>query len=198
MPLITTQSAKGFGFGNFTNAGGAGAYFQIATITPTGAANHTFSSIPQGYDHLQIRVWAKDTRSPVYTSLSMQFNGDTGNNYWYAYPEIDQRAGAPWLYSATSDVVAKMHQIPGSSDATYYWGSGWTTIYNYSSTDRHKNVVSVGGYRAVGDGSYEGFAVNSGSQWRNANAINSIKIMGTGGYDWQSGTRLSLYGIKGA
>lgn len=196
MPLLTLQSAKGYGFGNFASAGGAAAYYQIATVTPTGAANYTFSSIPQGYDHLQIRVWGKDTRSPVYSGLSMQFNGDTANNYWYAYPEIDQRAGAPWLYYDANTSVAQMHQIPGSSDTTNYWGSGWTTIYNYSSTDRHKNVISVGGYRSTGDGSYEGFTVQSGSQWRNSNAITSIKISGSN--NWESGTRLSLYGIKGA
>ena len=196
MPLLTTRSSRSYGFGNFASAGGTAAYFQIATVTPTGAANHTFTSIPQGYDHLQIRVWAKDTRSPVYSSLSMQFNGDTGNNYWYAYPEIDERSGAPWLYHDAATNAAQMHEIPGSSSATNFWGTGWTSIYNYSSTDRHKNTVAVGGYKSNGDGSYQGFAVQSGSQWRNANAITSIKIIGSS--NWESGTRLSLYGIKGA
>jgi hypothetical protein len=181
-----------------TPASAIAAYYQIATVTPTGPAEYTFNNIPQTYDHLQIRVWAKDTRNPVYSGLSMQFNGDTGTNYWYAYPEIDQRTGAPWLYYDTASNVAQMFEIPGNSNSTNYWGSGWTSIYSYSKTDRHKNVISVGGYRAVSDGSYEGFTVQSGSVWRNANAITSIKIMGSGGFSWISGTRISLYGIKGA
>ena len=101
------------------------------------------------------------------------------------------------MYYDAGSNVAQMHQIPGSSDSTNYWGSGVTYIYNYSKTDRHKNVNSVGGYMSTGDGSYEGFAVQSGSQWRNTNAISSIKIMGSGGFNWVSGTKISLYGIKG-
>jgi hypothetical protein len=190
-------SAASAASNSVTPTAGNPAYFQIATISPTGSASYTFNNIPQTYDHLQIRVWGKDTRSPVYSSVSMQFNGDTGTNYWYAYPEIDRRAGAPWMYYDAGSNVAQMHQIPGSSDSTNYWGSGVTYIYNYSKTDRHKNVNSVGGYMSTGDGSYEGFAVQSGSQWRNTNAISSIKIMGSGGFNWVSGTKISLYGIKG-
>jgi hypothetical protein len=195
MPLLTTQSAKGYGL-SIASAAGSNSYYQIATVQPsTSVSSYTFNSIPGTYDHLQFRIFAKDSRSPVYSSLSLRFNGDSASNYSNAFPEIDKRVGAPWLYSGTSVTEAPLFQIPGASSSTYY-GSGISTIFNYTATDRHKNLTSLGGYTASGDGSYEGFCVQSTAQWRNTSAVTSITIFASANF--QTGTRFSLYGIKGA
>ena len=53
-------------------------YESIASYAPSSGSSVTFSSIPSTYKHLQIRWMAY---SGVGVNLSLQFNGDTGNNY---------------------------------------------------------------------------------------------------------------------
>ena len=54
----------------------------IATATGTGSnSTLTFSSIPQTYKHLQIRVMSRGNAATDQDNLLIRFNGDTGSNY---------------------------------------------------------------------------------------------------------------------
>ena len=60
----------------------------IATVTvgAGGASSITFSSIPQGFQHLQVRLFAKGTSgSDGGTSALVQFNGDTTSGNYYTH-----------------------------------------------------------------------------------------------------------------
>jgi len=174
------------------------AYFQIATANVSGTANYTFSSIPQDYDHLQFRIFAKDNRSPVYSGMEMRFNGDSGSNYWYSYADVASTQVPTFgnYYNVAAD-SAIMGAIAGGSNNNY-WASGWTTIFNYKNTSMWKYSSGVLGYNANGDGSYGGFVNQPGNVWRNTNAINTILVRSNTSSNFQSGTRISLYGIKGS
>ena len=192
MPILgTIDSAK---TGRLSNP----AYFQIATATPSGTNNYTFSSIPQTYDHLQIRIFAKDNRSPVYSGIDVQFNGDTGANYWYSFADV-ATTQVPTFgnYYDVASTVLPIANMPGGSGSNFY-GSSWTTIFNYKNTNMWKYASGVGGYNANGAGGYDGFVMQPGGVWRNNSAITSIYIRSNTNSTWQAGTRISLYGIKGS
>ena len=173
-------------------------YFQIATASVSGTTSHTFNSIPSDYDHLQLRWFAKDGRTPFYSGVDVRFNGDTGANYWYSYADVATTQvptfGNYFDAAATSAIIGL---IPGAS-ASIYWASGWATIFNYKNTSMWKYVSGVGGSNANGDGSYGGFVGQPGNLWRNTNAITTILFRSNTGQNFQSGTTVSLYGIKGS
>jgi hypothetical protein len=172
------------------------AYFQIATQNISGASSYTFSSIPQTYHHLELRIFNKDSRSPIYSSTSFRLNGDTGTNYFNEAPQIDKRGVfAPSPGPNQSSLYANTN--PGSSNSNYY-GSGFVKVLNYSKTDRFKSTYSVGGYVALDDGSNEGgLIMHAVGAWLNTNAVTSLTLL-SGGGNWQSGSVAALYGIKGA
>lgn len=174
------------------------AYFQIMTATVSGTANHTFTSIPQDYDHLQLRIFSKDNRSPVYSGIEIRYNGDSAQNYWWSFPDV-ATTQVPTFgnYNNSTADSAIIANIPGGSSSNY-WGSSWTTIFNYRNTSMWKYTNGVGGYNADGDGSFGGFVMQPGTVWRNTSAITQILVRSNTSSNFQSGTRISLYGIKGS
>ena len=58
-------------------------FYSLATtlVGAGGSSTVTFSSIPSGYKHLQIRAIARTNRSAGVDIMSMRMNSDTGNNY---------------------------------------------------------------------------------------------------------------------
>lgn len=173
-------------------------YFQIATTTLSGTSSYTFSSIPQTYDHLELRWFAKDNRSPVYSNVSVRLNNDTGANYWYYFPDVAwTQAPTFGIYTDYSSGGLVAGNIPGSSSSDFY-GSGWLTLSNYTNTNMFKYTNSVGGYAASGAGGYDGFVTQAAGMWRSTSAVTSLTFLSGNAVNFQSGTRVSLYGIKGS
>lgn len=171
-------------------------YHQIATTVSPSGSSYTFSSIPSDYDHLELRYFAKDGRSPVYSFLGFQVNGDTGSNYFNLSPQVDTRAGSPYGGESVNANAIGYSPIAGGSSGNY-WGSGTVKFLDYSNSARNKTAIFNGGYVGFGDGTSEQGIVTQGmGQWRNTNAITSIRCFAISNF--ASGTRLSLYGIKGA
>ena len=59
MPLLTTQSARGYGWG----AGGVVSDHVLIATRAGGGSSITFADIPQSYDHLQLYWNARTTGS---------------------------------------------------------------------------------------------------------------------------------------
>ena len=60
-----------------------GAYESIATFTGNGtASSYTFSSIPQTYKSLQLRIFGSSSAAGTdFRHTSIRFNSDSGSNY---------------------------------------------------------------------------------------------------------------------
>jgi hypothetical protein len=132
MPLLTTQSAKGFGFGSSSGLP-AGSYESIQTVTVTsgGASTVVFSSIPSTYRNLQVR--ALNIANGSYVDLIL--NGDTGGNYAFQQLEVS----SPQVPTATGS--ANMNQIYTNQTSTSSFPAvGIIDIYNYSSSTTNKTV----------------------------------------------------------
>jgi len=174
-------------------------YYQIATQSVSGTGTVTFSNLNTytGYDHLEVRYFAKDNRSPVYSGLGVRFNGDTGANYWWYFPDVSTTVGSFGIYNDDASTYGYVGNIPGNSASSNYAG-GWFTVFNYQDTDKWKTVQGLGGYCSAGDGSYQGFLTQYSVIWKNNAAVTSMTVFSNTASTFQSGTRISLYGIKGS
>jgi len=161
-------------------------YEKIANTTLGSAqASYTFTSIPNTYTDLVLIVNGKTTGAGGYTALAITLNSDSGANY--------SRTG---MYGANAEASAlKQSNISSSfitiGQAANNFGNAIVNFHNYSSTTTYKTFLSSENYSSL-------VFYSTVSSWRNTNAITSITLSGTGGYDIASGSIFSLYGIKAA
>jgi hypothetical protein len=183
-----------------SGAGGGGSYESIATLTGNGSTNSvTFSSIPSGFQHLQIRILAKDTTANTNNSshIRMRLNGDTGSNYTDHQLYGDGSAAAAvgnnttnnsgqgfWAcgYMPGSDAsVANMHAV------------SIIDLHDYVSTTRNKTARIFTG--ANTNNTNDHIFLTSGV-WLSTAAVTSVTLLSV--RNFTSTTVFSLYGIKGA
>jgi len=162
-----------------------GSMFPISSVTLTSTASTvTFSSIPQTYTHLQLRVL--NAQISATHGARLWFNGDTTNtNYW-----VHALQGNGSSASASNG---------NANSALYYSGttSGYLAsvidILDYTNTNKKKVLRSLEGYDLNGSG-----IVTMVSQlWNNTAAVTSLQFSDNGSA-FQIGGSYALYGIKGA
>jgi len=162
-------------------------FFQIATTTlNVTAASITFSSIPQGYTHLQVRYIARAT---VNDNTYMRFNGDTGANYsgHYIYGQGASAASGS-IVNGTSFYTDVL-----TGSATSY-NNAVVDILDYANTNKYKTARTIAGMDLNGSGN----AWLASGNWRNTAAITSITLnQSSGSYVFEPNSSFALYGIKG-
>jgi hypothetical protein len=171
-------------------------YESIATFTGNGSqSSFSFSSIPQTFTHLQIRVYANNTNSSGdWRGISFKANNDSGSNYWW---HTMYRAGAS-SYGTSASAVTSWGNILGCIINSFNGaGTAVYDIYDYTNTNKFKTLTYMSGLSRNGQAG--GFAygeVYVGSQlWRSTSAINSLDF--TVSTDtFGNGTVIALYGIK--
>jgi hypothetical protein len=153
------------------------------TLLGSAAGSITFSNIPQGYKHLQIR--GIGLYSSTVTSALFRFNGDTGTNYAYheLYGDGSTASSGP-ATSVTYGILGPLNNVQFSGYVV--------DILDYTNTNKYKTVRSLSGVDKNGSGN---IAFNS-SLWLNAAAITSISLFPYSA-NFATNTRFSLYGIKG-
>ena len=158
-----------------------------------GTSSITFSNIPQGYKHLQIRIIGRGTAATggtYSTGNRGQFNGDTGSNY-----------SAHWLGGSGTSAVSGgsasltyfyLGNVTDSTATTSVFGSSVIDILDYSNTNKYKTVRYLFG----ADGNGAGYVEFGSGLWMNTAGITSMYMALTGG-NFAQYSRFSLYGIKG-
>lgn len=170
-----------------------GAYESIATTVITSdTASVTFSSIPQTYKHLQLRMFAKTDRADLEDVTLIQFNGDTAANY--SYHNIRGNGTAASSEGAASTSYIYLHfASTGSTGVTNIFASSVVDILDYADTNKFKTTRSLHGFDANGSGR---IYLASGN-WRSTSAITSIVLDQQFGTNWKQYSHFALYGIKG-
>ena len=193
MPLLTTLASDALsGYGFTRGAGGAGPAMElIATqVLLSNASSVTFSSIPATYTHLQIRWTSKFSTSYTSSTLSLKMNGDSGSNYnYHRIMNYNGSVGAEYSAQGTSGIVGT---LVGASGPASGFAAGIIEITDYANTTKLKVARTFGGAADAYRFGYGSFA------WLSAAAINSINIYENSGASLVTGSRFSLYGIKGA
>lgn len=149
-----------------------------------GSSSVTFSNIPQGYKHLQIRALQRNTTT---ATTNMRFNSDTGSNYsrHYLYGGGASAVGAAG--SANQTNIGVLY-----NESTTYASVSVIDILDYTNQNKYKTVRSLNGWDANGSG----YVFFYSGCWLNTTPINQISLTPDGGNLAQY-TRFSLYGIRG-
>jgi len=181
-----------FGLGFWAAAGAAAGPtdYELISTTLVGTATSlvSFTSIPQTYKHLQIRITARSSLSSSYDNLSYYFNSDTGSNY-----------STHALYGTGSSVVSNSF----TTNVRAYWPSllvantnvsnnfsgGVIDILDYASSSKNKTTRTL-----MGDAS-PGFVALISSRWGSSSAITRIDFETSANI--MANSRFSLFGIKG-
>jgi len=163
----------------------------IATVTVGSGGSSTveFTSIPSTYQHLQLRLIARDGQASGFNNEIIRFNGDTGSNYsaHMLYGDGSSAAGAGYA-NVTSVNVAFYASSAGTTSNVF--GVAVIDILDYANTNKYKTVRTLTG----GDANGSGVALLTSGNWRNTNAITSIQLSGATYSQYSS---FALYGIRG-
>lgn len=167
---------------------------QTVTVAAGGTSYVEFTSIPSTFTHLQIRLLARCTRTADGSaSTYMQFNSDTGSNYSrhtiYAYGSgstiyTDSAANSSYLwvnFTGTDFLTSGIFSV------------GVIDILEYKNTNIYKTIKALGGDST--NSAQDQMAYHSGN-WRNTNAITSIKLYPNIN-NFAQYSQFALYGIKG-
>lgn len=181
----TYQRYNDFLAGNSVVQLDKGSMFPLGVFTlASSAANVEFTNIPQTYTHLQIRAM------PLCTANSpagiIQFNSDTGTNY-----SLHRLYGSGATVGVDAfSTVNVIYTLIGPSTSTTP-SSMIIDILDYKNTNKYKTVRTLGG----GDNNGSGYTWLMSGNWRNTNAITSIKLYPDGG-SWGTNSSFALYGIN--
>jgi hypothetical protein len=161
---------------------------QKQVVGASGAASVTFSSIPQTYTDLVLRVSSRDTSAATIANMYVRFNGDSGSNY------TDRM-----LYASGTSVSSGVNSGTGIYYTYSVGANGPAGLFS-------NNEVIVGAYtgsaykaisieNSIANNSTGGlFGLNSG-MWNSTSAVTSVTFT-PGSGNFAQYTTISLYGVK--
>lgn len=192
-PLLSSFASSALtAYGFQRGAASAGAFELITTITPNAVSSFSFTSIPSTYKHLQIRATVRSNYSSTNMGFTVTFNGDTAANY--SYHTLSNTTGSAVGSGATvsTSAYSGLSNPAGMSTANTFSAMTWD-ILDYANTNKYKTSRITNGYLAAATT----YGINhDGTSWRSTAAINQITFNVVVG-SVVTGTRFSLYGIKG-
>ena len=156
-----------------------------------------FTGIPQTYEHLQLRVSARDDGAGSdYSEVTLRFGPvggsiDTGNNYYSAETRGYNTTVSAGLSGATHRIIATFIAAPNDDAAQF--GGGIIDILDYRNTNKNTSVVWYGGNAAAP--SYPWTAFGSGL-WDATGAIDQISVAGYAHGSLLRGSEFTLYGLN--
>lgn len=158
-----------------------GSYESIATVTvgAGGQSSIVFSSIPSTFQHLQIRLFSKNTTDNG--TIGMRYNSDSASNY--SFHDLYGNGTAPGTLTAANQTTL-FACLTGSTQAAV----SVIDILDYADTNKFKTNRSLIGVDYNGSG-YLWF---SSGNWRSTSAITSITLNAT----FSQYTHAALYGVK--
>jgi hypothetical protein len=166
-------------------------YFSIATVNvgSGGSSTITFSSIPQTYTHLQLRMIGRTSDAAQSATVIMKFNGDTTVSGHYAVHLIGGNGSSASAYGSSGDVPQAV--FPAGNESANVFGAAVWDILDYTNTNKNKVTRNLSGFDNNGDGIIR----FSSGLWLNTSAITQIDITPNASSFNQYST-FALYGVK--
>lgn len=175
----------------------AGSYDLIETYTlGSSQASIVFSSLgtySSTYKHLQVRAVSRTDRASNYAdSVRLRLNGSTSTLYARHQLEGDNSG----VYSGGIGDVDSMFTLgwAGGALETNSFGASIFDLLDPYSTTKFKTARGFAGVFGIATGGNNNIKLTSGL-WRSTDSVTSITLTATNSF--QSGSRFSLYGIKG-
>lgn len=200
MPIIAgrASAAYGAGFGAAISGGGAwspeGAFDALSTVQlDTSTASVTFSGIPTGYKHLQIRAMQRGTVGAGDGTVYMRFNNDSATNYSTHRIFGYGGGGSIGADASASASAISAGQSMGATPSLQSFSVMITDILDYSSESKNKTSRSLAGTDMNGDAS--GAVFYTSGNWRNTSPITSITLTNNQ-TAFATYSHFALYGVK--
>lgn len=165
-------------------------YDRIATQTVSTPVNTiTFSSIPSTYTHLRVVMTLADDDGEAGTGApTFRFNNDSGTNYSQIVLRGDGSSASSQMQISKTWIYALYWN--NSPTSTVLFPMMTLDIFNYAGSTNKTTLITAADDRN-GTGSVE----RSVGLWRSTAAINRLDILNDGGRNFETGSRVSLYGI---
>jgi hypothetical protein len=120
---------------------------------------------------------------------SMQFNGDTGNNYARHYLLGTGSTTVAAAVTSTSSMILSDAAI--STSTTNVFGVSVCDVLDYTNVNKNKVIKTLGGFDNNGNGSIDFLS----SLWMNTSSVTSIVINPDAG-NFAQYSSFALYGVK--
>ena len=166
------------------------------------SVDFTNLSIYNSYQHLQLRISHKysDQIGVAFATYRIFFNNDTAANYNGHYFTANANFNNPTI--TASSYTTFNHIFPGQSmgNNQAQFSTSIIDILDPFETTKNKTIRSLsGGVNAnISNVQRESNVGLWSGAWRNTAAISSIHFQFDAGQKWMNGTRVSLYGLRGA
>jgi hypothetical protein len=174
-----------------------GFFESISTVYVASAQSSVvFTNIPQTYKHLQLRVFARSSRSAAVTDLQVQINGVTSSNY-RTHALYGVGSGTGLSYTTASQPIIYFGRVAANTSPANTMGGGILDLIDYTSSNKYKTLRWLGGADANGSGEVY---LSSGFLTSSLDPISSITLTSydtVGTPNWLPGSHFALYGIRG-
>lgn len=160
------------------------------TTLGSAAANINVTSIPGGYAHLLIHLYARSDNASANTTCLMRFNGDTAANYDYQQLRGSATTStAAEAFAQTSMLVA--NAIPANTATANVFGGIDIWIPNYAGSANNKCAISSFAHKE-GTATTNLQAGETAAFWRSNSAITQVTLL-PGAGNFNTGTRMTVY-----
>jgi len=175
-----------------------GADYELISTTVLGSSQSSVTlTLPAGtsttYKHLQIRGMARTSTVTGYTSAGIRFNGDTAGNY-SAHELVGSGSGSPSSGGGANQTSPFIWRISGGSLNSNIFGSAIIDVLDAFDTNKYKTVRCLSGMEG---GSGNTIIQLTSAGWRSTAAVTSITFVDASAGNFVTGSRFSLYGLKG-
>jgi hypothetical protein len=183
-------------FGILSAAGAFQSDFELisTTILESAASSVIFSNLgdySSSYKHLQIRASARMSAVAIGATGSLRLNGDTGSNYAWRYIQGTGSVVNGEGFGNDTE-MENIYAINAANDVANSFNAIVIDILDCYSTTKNTTVRAFSGVV----GNENRVRIGSGL-WMNTASLTSVTMFSTSGINFVSGSRFSLYGIKG-
>jgi len=148
------------------------------------AATITFNNIPQGYENLQLNIYARSSVAALDEKVEITLNTDAvAANY--DYQELTGTAGVVAAVRGTAHQVVMI--IPAATEGANEFGGGIVTFLSYANTTGHKSFITP-------SGTNENQVILRSSRWEDTSAITRIDLDLAGANNFVAGSVFELVG----
>ena len=153
------------------------------------------TSIGASYDHLCIKTSQRVDAAVYEQSTDLQFNG--GGASVYSHTRLEARTTTPASASASGQAQILGPYSTGASALADTFAISTIWIPNYANTSNYKPVIITMALPNNSTTDYQWRIMKTAGLWSSASAIDSIKLLTSGG-NFVQYSSFTLYGINGA
>jgi len=157
-----------------------------STVGSGGTSTITFSSIPQTYTDLCIKISLRSAATGVADNIALNING-TGISTSVSSKNVRGNGAA-----ASSNINETMVYTGNGATASVF-GNGEIYIPNYTSSSAYKSMSAD---TVSENNATTSFTFLDAILWSNNSAITSIALTNTSSVNWLEYSTAYLYGIK--